>query len=149
MFDMIPFRKNNSIARRGDELESIFDTFFNDDFFLSTNASGLGKGFKVDLKEDEKNYIVEADLPGVKKENIDISFDKCYLTISAKRGDEVEDKTENYVRREKRYGEFSRSFYIDNADENKINAAFTDGVLKITLPKADPGNSKTKKIDIH
>lgn len=145
MFEMIPFRKNN-VTRRDDFFTPFFKNFFEDDFF--TAMSNVQSNFKVDLKETEENYLVEADLPGMKKEAIDVDFENNYLVITAKREDSVEDKKENYVRRERHYGEFKRSFYIDNVDENNINASFNDGVLKITLPKLAKGNDKKKKIDI-
>ncbi|MPM46536.1 18 kDa heat shock protein [bioreactor metagenome] len=145
MFEMIPFRKNN-VTRRDDFFTPFFKNFFEDDFF--TAMSNVQSNFKVDLKETEENYLVEADLPGIKKEAINVDFENNYLVITAKREDSVEDKKENYVRRERHYGEFKRSFYIDNVDENNINASFNDGVLKITLPKLTKGNDKKKKIDI-
>ncbi|MFU0824151.1 heat shock protein Hsp18 [Clostridium sp.] len=145
MFDMVPFRRNN-LARRDDFFSPLFKNFFDDDFF---NAVGNFQGsFKVDLKETDENYLVEADLPGIKKEAIDIDFSNNYLTISAKRDESLEDKNENYVRRERHYGELKRSFYIDNVDESKITATFNDGVLKITLPKLNKGKQNRRKIDI-
>ncbi|ERI89768.1 Hsp20/alpha crystallin family protein [Clostridiales bacterium oral taxon 876 str. F0540] len=146
MFEMIPFRRNN--LSRGDDFFSPFlKNFFEDD--LLTAMSNMHGNFKVDLKETDVNYLVEAELPGVKKEAITIDFDNNYLVISAKREDSIEDKKENYVRRERHYGEFKRSFYIDNVDENNIDAYFNDGVLKITLPKLNKGKEKKRKIDIH
>ncbi|AKN33111.1 heat-shock protein [Clostridium carboxidivorans P7] len=150
MFDMIPFRRNNSINKRGDDIfDSFLNNFFGDDMFYPSNISTFGNGFKVDLKEDENNYMIEADLPGIKKENIDINLNNNYLTISAKRQDDVEDKNGNYVRRERRYGEFKRSFYIDNVDENTIDASFSDGVLKVILPKKEKTKESQRRIDIH
>lgn len=150
MFDMVPFRRNNSINKRGDDIfDSFFNNFFGDDMFYPSNISTFGNGFKVDLKEDENNYMIEADLPGIKKENIDINLNNNYLTISAKRQDDVEDKKGNYVRRERRYGEFKRSFYIDNVDENTIDASFSDGVLKVILPKKEKTKESQRRIDIH
>ena len=148
MFDMIPFRRNNnSLAKRGDYFDQLFDNFFNDDFLMP--SSFMSNAFRVDLKENENEYIIEADLPGIKKDAIDIAYENNYLTISAKRDDTVEDKKENYVRRERHYGEFNRSFYIDNIDDNKINAAFKDGVLSISIPKLNKGIEYKKKIDIN
>ena len=148
MFDMIPFRRNNnSLAKRGDYFDQLFDNFFNDDFLMP--SSFMSNAFRVDLKENENEYIIEADLPGIKKDAIDIAYENNYLTISAKRDDTVEDKKENYVRRERHYGEFNRSFYIDNIDDNKINAAFKDGVLSISIPKLSKGIEYKKKIDIN
>lgn len=149
MFDMVPFRKNDGFLRRGDDFDKLFDNFFNDSFFAPMNISGFGNGFKVDLKETENDYQIEADLPGMKKEAININYDNNYLTISAKRDDSIEDNQDNYIRRERRYGEFRRSFYVDNVDQNNIDAAFKDGVLKITLPKLEKGKETKTKIDIH
>lgn len=147
MFEMVPFRRNNTIAKRGDYFDQLLGNFFDDDFFNAVNY--FGSSMKVDLKETENEYIIEADLPGVKKDAIDISYDNNYLTVSAKRDDSVEEKSDNYIRRERKSGEFRRSFYIDDIDENKINAAFNEGVLKITLPKKEETKQNKKKIDIH
>lgn len=145
MFDMVPFRKNN-LSRRDDFFSPFLKSFFDDDLF--SEMSSMHGNFKVDLKETDENYLIEAELPGIKKEDIDIYFDNNYLVISARRDDTIENKKENYVRRERHYGEFKRSFYTDNVDESKIDASFTDGVLKITLPKLNKGNDKKRKIDI-
>lgn len=147
MFDMVPFRKNNSIAR-GDAFDNFVNSFFNDDFFAPVNVNGFGKGFKVDLKENENYYVVEADLPGINRDAIDVDYNNNYLTISAKREDSREDKNENFVRQERSYGEFKRSFYVDNVDKNGITASFKDGVLKVELPKSEKGQDHGTKIDI-
>ncbi|MCW6062102.1 heat shock protein Hsp18, partial [Clostridium sporogenes] len=132
MFHMIPFRKNN-LNKKDEFFSPFFNNFFNDEFFsLMNNLQG---NFKVDLKETDEDYLVEADLPGVKKEDITVKFQNNYLTISAKRDSSIENKKENFVRQERYYGEFNRSFYINNIDENNIDASFKDGVLKINLPK--------------
>lgn len=143
---MIPFRKNN-LNKKDEFFSPFFNNFFNDEFFsLMNNLQG---NFKVDLKETDEDYLVEADLPGVKKEDITVKFQNNYLTISAKRDSSIENKKENFVRQERYYGEFNRSFYINNIDENNIDASFKDGVLKINLPKLDKENSNEKRIDIH
>lgn len=148
MFDLVPFRRNNSVTKRGDLFDSFLNSFFNDDL-LSTNAlSSIGGNFVADLKEDDNSYIIEADLPGVAKEDIDLSYSNNYITISAKRTQTVEDTSENYVRRERSYGEFKRAFYLDNGDENNVAANFKDGVLKITIPKINKPDNNIKKIDI-
>lgn len=146
MFNLVPFRKNNNdggLLRNG--FDDFFGNFFGDDF-LSPALFNNGS-FRVDLKEDTDSYTVEADLPGVKKEDIALDYDNNYLTISAKRDETVEDNKDSYVRKEKYYGEFRRSFYVDNVDENNVSASFTDGVLKINLPKKEKGIQK-KRIEI-
>lgn len=146
MLEMMPFKRNN-LSRRDDFLSPFFKNFFEDDFF--TAITHMNHNFKVDLKETNDSYLVEADLPGVKKEAINIDFENNYLTISAKRDETIQNQSENYVRRERHYGEFKRSFHLDNIDENKIDASFTDGVLKITLPKLTKDIDKKRRIDIH
>ncbi|EJO5348845.1 Hsp20/alpha crystallin family protein [Clostridium botulinum] len=146
MLDMIPYRKDN-LSTRDQFFSPFFKNFFNDDFF--TEMGNMQGNFNVDLKETDKNYLIEADLPGIKKEDIAIDFNNNHLVINAKRQDSVEDKKENYVRREIHYGEFKRSFYIDNADENKIGASFDNGVLKIDIPKTNQDNKKRRNIEIH
>lgn len=146
MFDLVPFRRND-MARKGDTFDNIFDNFFNDNFFYPANFNA--GGFRVDLKEDDKNYLIEADLPGIDKDNIQIDYENNYLTISAKREDVKEDNSDNYVRKERHYGEFRRSFYIDNVDENKIDASFKNGVLALNLPKKEITDSQRRRIEIH
>ncbi|KPU43388.1 18 kDa heat shock protein [Oxobacter pfennigii] len=145
MFDMVPFRKND-LTGRDEFFSPFFKNFFDDDFM--SFMTNMGGNFKADLKETEENYLIEADLPGIKKEAIDIEFNENHLVITAKRDETTEDKRENYVRRERHYGEFKRSFHIDNVDQNGIDASFKDGVLKVVLPKLNKGNDKKKKIDI-
>lgn len=147
MFDLIPFGNKNGLARR-DAFQNLMDRFFNDDFFAPSRFGFGGNLFKVDVRETEDAYVVEADLPGVKKEDVDIQYDNNYLTISARSESTVEKKEENFVRQERHSGELRRSFYVDNIDENKIAASLTDGVLKVTLPKKDKEVPDVKKIEI-
>lgn len=144
MFDMMPFRRNRDLSK-GDYFDQLFN-FFNDDFFAPMNFSG--SSFRVDLKETDDAYTVQADLPGIKKEDIDIEYINNYLTISAKRNENVEEKHDNYVRRERRSGEFKRSLYIDNVNDSNIEASFKDGVLNLVLPKKEKGKFNRRKINI-
>lgn len=146
MFDLVPFRKNNGLRRR-DSFEGMLDSFFNDDFF--NGFPTFSKGFNVDLRETDSQYIIEADLPGVNKDSLNIYYENNYLTISAKREDILEDNSSGFIRRERSYGEFSRAFYVDNIDENSIDASFNNGVLNITMNKLSKVNPNRRSIDIH
>lgn len=138
MFDLVPFRKNvNSILPRSDYFDQMVNSFFNDDWMNFANAMHQ-RSFQVDVKENDDTVVIEADLPGVKKDSIDLTYDNNYLTISARRDDARETKEENFMRRERYYGEFRRSFYLDNIDHEKIKAKFDNGVLTITIPKETP-----------
>ncbi|MBU5483235.1 Hsp20/alpha crystallin family protein [Clostridium sp. MSJ-11] len=146
MLNMVPFRRNN-LNKAEDYFAPFYGRIIDDNFLSSMNY--MHESFKVDLKETDENYLVEADLPGTKREDIDIDFNNNSLVISAKRDESSEERKEDYVRRERHYGEFRRSFHIDNVDEDKINASFSDGILKITLPKLTKGKSNRRKIEIN
>ena len=132
MFGLVPFNFNNGENNKGLTINDMFNDFFNTDMLSDFNSAG---SFKTDIKETPQEYIVHAELPGVKKEDINIDYKNNYLTISAIRNNEVEEKKDNYIRRERSYGTVSRSFYIDNVNKDSIKAKFDNGVLNIELPK--------------
>ncbi len=146
MFDLIPFGKDKGLARRDNVLNHFMDNFFNEDFFAPFTA--IGNAFRVDLKETDQAYLIEADLPGADKDNIRVQYTNNYVTISAKRQDTREDAQGNYLRRERHYGEVQRSFYVSNVLGDKITAAFKDGVLTVTLPKQTTGLNRVNTIPI-
>lgn len=106
--------------------------------------------FKVDLQDKGNTYVIEADLPGFKKEDLRVDIQGNYLTIHAKRQMEQEQKSEsgNYIRRERSYGTFSRSFDISSVKAEEITAEYTDGVLKLHLPKKEHTQPTSKRLEI-
>jgi HSP20 family protein len=103
----------------------------------------------VNTREDEKAYYVEVDLPGIKKEDVDINLEDNVLTVSGERKIKDEIKEDDYYRVESRYGKFSRSFTLpEKVDVNKISAKSKDGVLEIVVPKLKEVDIKPKKIKI-
>ena len=106
--------------------------------------------FKTDIREEGNNYILEADLPGFKKEDIKIDLEDGYMTISAERHSNFEekDKKGNYVRCERAYGSYARSFDTAGIDVDKMKAGFCDGVLTLTMPKAAEVAPAAKRIEI-
>lgn len=125
----------------------LFDDLFRDDFF-SKKENNL---MKTDIKESKDKYIIEMDLPGYEKENINLSLKDGYLSVSAKvEKEENDDEEEKFVRRERFFGECSRSFYVgDNLTEEDINAEFKNGILKISVPKKEENKEEeTKYIEI-
>ena len=143
MFGLVPFKFNNGENSRGLTINDMFNDFFNDDMLSKFNSNG---SFKTDIKETPEEYIVHAELPGVKKEDIKVDYNNNYLTISATRNNESEEKKDNYIRRERSYGSVSRGFYITNVDKNSIKAKFDNGVLNIELPKKELTASDSNKI---
>jgi len=148
MFKLIPYRKND-ISRTEDAFDDFFDSFFNDSFFTPMQAldTHFG-GFRVDVTDQGDKYLIEADLPGMDKENVKIEYDNKYLTITAKRDESKETKDHNYIRRERQCGEYRRSFYIDNVQSEDIEATFKSGVLRIQLKKKPQIERAGKYIEI-
>lgn len=105
------------------------------DFFCETP---FAPAMKADVKETENAYIVEAELPGVKKENIELVCEEGVLAITAKAAEEKAEEKENYVRKERYSSEMTRRFELEGIDEENISAKMEDGVLYVTLPKKAP-----------
>lgn len=102
---------------------------------------------KTDIYEQSDKYILEIDLPGLSKNNIKVNYDNGYLTITAEKKLNLE-KPNNYVRRERFYGEIKRSFYIGIKKETDIKAEYQNGVLTINFPKIDIPRKDQKSITI-
>ena len=120
----------------------LFDDFFRDDFFNKKHNNLM----KTDIKEGKDKYIIEVDLPGYEKDNINLSLKDGYLLISAKSETKEEDSEETFVKRERFYGECSRSFYIgDNIKEEDIHAEFKNGILKMEIPKLEKNKEEEIK----
>ena len=103
----------------------------------------------VDITEDEKEYLVKADLPEVKKDDVKVTVENGVLTITGERKFEKEEKDKKYHRIERSYGNFLRSFTLpDAADGSKVNAEFKDGVLKVHLPKSEKAKPKTVEVKV-
>ncbi len=103
----------------------------------------------VDIIEDEKEWLLKADLPEVKKEEVKVTVENGVLTISGERKFEKEEKAKKYHRIERSYGNFLRSFTLpDGADGSKVNAEFKDGVLKVHLPKGEKAKPNAVEVKV-
>lgn len=115
---------------------------FLDDMFDNFLESESPK-MKCDIYEKDNTYILEMDVPGFKKEDIKIEYNKGNLTITAEKNEEKDEKDEKkYIRRERFYGKLTRSFYLGDIDEEGIKAEFKHGTLKVIAPKKDENISK-------
>ena len=116
------------------------------DPLFGKNASRI---MKTDIRETEKTYELDVDLPGFKKEDIQAQLKDGYLTITANKGmehNEQDQKSGRYIRRERYSGSCSRSFYVgEDITHEDIKARFEDGILKLSIPKKDPQVVETKK----
>jgi HSP20 family protein len=133
------------------EMENFFERFWNEPL-VSAWTQGRSEDLAawtpgVDVVEETDAYVFSADLPGVPKENVDITFEDNILTISGTRERKEESQNGQYRRIERRYGKFTRSFALPSqVDTSKVDANFKDGVLAIRVPKAE--TAKARKIKI-
>ena len=103
----------------------------------------------VDIMEEEKEYLIKAELPEVKREDVKVSVEEGVLTVSGERKFEKEEKGKKYHRVERAYGRYARSFTLpDDADPSKVTAEFKDGVLKVRLPKSEKAKPKSIEIKV-
>lgn len=140
MSSLVPFGRSNL---------SFWD---DDDFFgarkLLNELGGLSiRNLKSDIKETDTSYVVEAELPGFDKKDIDVSLEDGVLTIKAevKKETEDKDKKDGYIRKERYSGSYVRSYAFDNIDEDNVNAKYENGVLKVELPKVKVEKVENKK----
>ena len=140
---LVPYTRRNSVSTYNpfhdfDELER---AFFSD--------RSLGE-FKTDIRDNGDSFVLEADLPGFNKDDIHVDLSDNSLTITAERHSDYEqkDKKGNYVRCERSYGSYTRSFSTDGIDTANIKAAYTDGALRLTLPKQQQILPSSRRLEI-
>lgn len=140
MFDLVPFESKSG---------SIFDTF--DRMLNSSFFGGFGAECapcRTDILDEGDKFVLKADLPGFNKEDINLSVDGDRLQLTAEHQEESGGGQKNYVRRERRYSSFSRSFDLQGIDADKISASYQDGVLNLELPKLTETKPDSRKIEV-
>ena len=150
MAGLIPFnRKNNNLARAGTGFEdfyNVLDDFFNDGF-MPSSRNLLKDSFKLDIEEKETEYLISAEMPGVKKDEINLSIEEENLCISVNRSEESSKEEKNFIHRERRSSSMSRRVRLAGAKLDEIKAKLDEGILTVTIPKATK-ESSSRKIDI-
>lgn len=147
MTGLVPFnRKNTGLLNTG------FEDFYNmlDDFFSDSWSSGRSLArdtFKINVQQNDADYLIEAELPGVNKDEIDVDLNDGRLTISVKREEKINEEKKNYIHRESRYSSMSRSIYLADADPKGIKAKLDNGVLSLNVPRQEK-TVKADKIEI-
>lgn len=117
--------------------------YYLDDFFEDFVTYKDNSMMKCDIYEKDGNYYIEVDLPGFDKKDIKLECKNGYLSITAKREKTEESNSKNYIKKERSYGEYTRTFYLGEIDTNSIEAKFNNGTLCITVPKEEKQDSKT------
>jgi HSP20 family protein len=146
---LVRWRPTRDIMNIADEMNRMLDRFFGGTGLLDEMESMVETEWapRVNIAETRDNYLVEVEVPGMKKEDIHISLKDNLLTIEGERKHETASRDRNYHRRESFYGKFSRSFTLpDDVLKDKIDASYENGILTITLPKSE--EAKPKEIEV-
>ena len=149
---LVPWRRSD-LARPWptlrNEVHRLFDDFFNSEFFTEPFRGLTEWSPALDLSETEEAIVVKAELPGIGPDNVKVLLQDDILTIKGEKKEERNEKTQNVHRVERSYGRFERSFRLQSTvKSDKVDAKFTNGVLTVTLPKAEEVKPKAVKIKI-
>ena len=143
---LIPYRRNNnSVSNYFDPFRMMADM---EREFFGDRRTG---SFSTDIRETDTEYVLEADLPGFSKEDIHVDISQDTLTISAERHSQHEDKDKrgSYIRCERSYGTFERSFSLEGVDTDAIKASFTNGVLTLTDVNGAQSTAEGETLHLH
>jgi len=138
MTGLIPFnrgRRELTPQTSTDSFYNMLDDFFSNDWPFRRTLSY--DTFKVDVVDEDKSYVVEAELPGVEKKDINVQLNEGRLQISVAREEAKEETDKRYIHRERRYTSMSRSVYLEDARAEDISAKLEDGVLRVVVPKEE------------
>lgn len=139
MYGLTPFGRNY-------DLFNIFNDMDKDFFGGSMPMNSC----RTDIRDEGEKYVMESELPGFEKEDIKLDINGSYLVISAEHNasnDEKDDKG-NYIRRERSYGSYKRSFDISDVDADQISAEYKNGILTLDLPKKKPETPASRRLEI-
>ena len=142
MYNLIPFRGRRDLGR------SLGNNLLNDNFFRSffDMSDWMGNaGFRVDIKDKSDHYLMEADLPGLSEDQIELMVDNDVLTISTNVNTEKRNEKENYLYCERRVGRMERSFSLEGIQQDNVTADYKNGVLTVKLPKDVTEPPKTQR----
>ena len=146
MANLIPYgRGSRGLSTTG------FEDFYNmlDDFFTDPWFSGrrVREGFKLDVQRTDKEYLIEAELPGVNKDEVSLDLRDGTLSIAVNREESKNEENKNYIHRERRVSSMSRSVYLGDVDADAVSAKLDNGVLKISVPIKTPVDN-SRRIEI-
>jgi len=139
MYGLTPFGRNYDLFNLFNDMDK--------DFF---GGSMPMNSCRTDIRDEGEKYVMESELPGFEKEDIKLDINGSYLVISAEHNasnDEKDDKG-NYIRRERSYGSYKRSFDISDVDADQISAEYRNGILTLDLPKKKPETPASRRLEI-
>ncbi|HMM69599.1 Hsp20/alpha crystallin family protein [Gudongella oleilytica] len=149
MAGLVPFNKKNkeiSTNTGFEDFYNVLDDFFSNDWpFRRSLANDT---FKVDVEDNGSEYLIEAEVPGIDKKDINVELNDGKLVIAIVKDEKNESEKRNFIHRERRYSSMSRSIYLEDAKPNGIRAKLENGLLKVKVPKEEkPNNSVTIDIE--
>ena len=149
MAGLVPFNKKNkeiSTNTGFEDFYNVLDDFFSNDWpFRRTLTHDT---FKVDVEDNGNEYLIEAEVPGVDKKDINVELNDGKLMISITRDESNESKKKNFIHRERRFSSMSRSIYLEDSKPDGIKAKLENGLLTVVVPKEDkPNNSITIDVE--
>ena len=137
----------NDLTLFGNDFD-LFDPFFGNDLFLEGRGKKHQELLKTDVIENDKNYELVMDVPGLEKKDISIEVDNGYLTIQAQKTNDEDAKKKHFIRKESTYYSAKRSFYVGDIQEEEIKASMVNGELHIEIPKEEKKVVTKKTIQI-
>lgn len=143
MFELIPFERSMRHLNSFDPFREMEN--FQRSFFSNNPVTSM---FRADVSDRGDAYLLEAELPGFKKEDISIDIENDCLTISASRKQESDEKNGSYIKRERFYGSCSRCFDVSGINTDAIEASYTDGVLTLNMPKKQENIPASRRLEI-
>jgi HSP20 family protein len=142
MANMVPFNWRNRGLTGADDFYNMIDNFFAEPWFMRSRDT-----FRVDVQQKDNEYLIEAELPGVNREEVDIDMMDGNLQISVRREEKINEEGKNYIHRERRYSSMSRTVYLADGVFEGIRAKLDNGVLKISVPRQKRA-ANTRRIEI-
>ena len=142
MVGLVPFnRRNKDLATKTgfEDFYNVLDDFFSSDWPIKRTLAF--DTFKVDVQDKGNEYLIEAEMPGISKEEIKVGLDDGKLTISVTKNENTEEKDKNYIHRERRSVSMSRTIHLADADASGIKAKLSEGLLKVTVPKSEKSST--------
>lgn len=138
----LPFGGGNGLIG-SDDFYNMIDNFFSEPWVMGR----VRDTFKLDVQQNDAEYLIEAELPGLSRDEVSVGLQDGSLTIAVKREDSVNEEGKNYIHRERRFSSMSRSVYLADAAQEGVRAKLDNGVLKVSVPrKNNAGN--TRRIEI-
>jgi HSP20 family protein len=147
MAGLVPFNRNKSnLATTGNEdFFDMLNNFFENPWLPARNL--MNDTFKLDVQDNDKEYLIEAELPGVKKEEVSLELNDNRLSISIEKEENINEEKKNYIHKERRTTSMQRYIYLQDAQADGIKAKLDNGVLSIQVPKISKKQTKSK-IDV-